>query len=47
MFRILLGYSVGYKISDQMLGLVLYSRDLYLDQCKLHLKDGQRERISA
>ena len=24
-----------------MLGLMLYSRDLYLDQCKLHLEDGK------
>ena len=48
MIRTLLGYSVGYNISDKMLGPVLYSRDLYLDQCKLHLEDGKGtyERIS-
>ena len=36
MILTLLGHSVGYNISDKMLGPVLYSRDLYLDQCKLH-----------
>ena len=51
MIQTLLGNSVGYNISDKMLGPVLYSRDLYLDQCKLvklHLKDGKatHERIS-
>ena len=51
MVRTLLGYSVGNDISDKMPGPVLYSRDLYLDQCKLvklHLKDGKgtHERIS-
>ena len=39
MILTLLGYSVGYNISDKMLGLVLYSHYLYLNQCKLHLED--------
>ena len=41
MIQTLLGYSVGYNISDKMLGPVLYSRNLYLDQCKLHLEDRE------
>ena len=39
MILTLLGYSVGYNISDKMLGLVLYSHYLYLNQCILHLED--------
>ena len=34
-------YNVGYNISDKMLGPVLYSRDLFLEQCALHLYDGK------
>ena len=41
MIRTLLGYSVVYYISDKILGPVLYSRDVYLDQCKVHLEDGK------
>ena len=41
MIRTVLGYSVGYNISDKMLGPMLYSRDLYLNQRKLHREDGK------
>ena len=40
-------YKVGYNISDKNMGPVLYSRDLYVQQCLLHLKDdkGTYEKI--
>jgi hypothetical protein len=31
--------SIGYGVADKGLGPVLYSLDLYLEQCKLHLQD--------
>ena len=34
-----LGNSVGYDVSDKLLGQVLFSSYFYLDQCKLHLAD--------
>ena len=48
MIRTLRSFSVEYHVSDKMLGPVLYSRDLYLDQSKLHLEDrkGTYECIS-
>ena len=39
MIRTVLGYSVGYNNSDKMLGPMLSTRSLYLDQCKLYLDD--------
>lgn len=31
--------AVGYNISDKNFGPVLYSRDLYIEQCEKHLRD--------
>lgn len=40
---------IGYASADKMLGPVVYSRDLYLKQCRLHLEDeiGTYERITG
>ena len=35
----LLSCSLGYNLFHKVLCLVLYSHNLYLDQCKLHLED--------
>jgi hypothetical protein len=39
--RTVLNRNVGFNNSDKNFGPVLYSRDLYLDQCKKHLYDGK------
>ena len=39
--RTVLNRNVGYNNSDKNFGPVLYSRDLYLDQCQKHLYDGK------
>ena len=41
MFRNVQGCHVGFNNSDKNFGPVLYSRDLYLEQCRLHLYDGK------
>ncbi len=37
MIRTTLNRNVGFNDSDENFGPVLYSRDLYLEQCKKHL----------
>ena len=39
--RTVLNKNVGYNDSDKHFGPVLYSRDLYLEQCRKHLFDGK------
>ena len=39
MIRTVLNKNVGFNDSDKNFGPVLYSRDLYLEQCKKHLFD--------
>jgi hypothetical protein len=34
-------YQIGFNISDKNFGPVLYSRDEYLQQCRLHLHDDK------
>jgi hypothetical protein len=41
LFRNVQGRNVGYNNSDKNYGPVLYSRDLYLKQCLLHLYDDK------
>ena len=41
LFRNVQGRNVGYNNSDKNYGPVLYSRDLYLSQCLLHLHDDK------
>jgi hypothetical protein len=41
MIRTTLNRNVGFNDSDKNFGPVLYSRDLYLEQCKKHLFDGK------
>ena len=41
LFRNLQGRKVGYNISDKNYGPVLYSRDLYMEQCRKLLFDEQ------
>jgi hypothetical protein len=41
MIRTVLNRNVGFKNSDKNFGPVLYSRDLYLEQCQKHLFDGK------
>jgi hypothetical protein len=41
MIRTVLNRNVGFNNSDKNFGPVLYSRDLYLEQCKKHLFDGK------
>ena len=41
MIRTVLNKNVGFNDSDKNFGPVLYSRDLYLEQCKKHLFDGK------
>ena len=46
MIRNLLGYSVGYLVSDKTLCLMLYSRDLYLYQFKSmyeHTRESKKQ----
>ena len=39
LLRDLKQYDIGYNISDKNMGPVIYSRDLYIQQCLLHLND--------
>lgn len=39
LLRTLQARDIGYNISDKNFGPVLYSRDLYLEQCEKHLRD--------
>ena len=39
--RTVLNKNVGFNNSDKNFGPVLYSRDLYLEQCKMHLLDDK------
>ena len=39
--RTVLNKNVGFNNSDKNFGPVLYSRDLYLEQCKKHLFDAK------
>jgi hypothetical protein len=39
--RTVLNRNVGFNDSDKNFGPVLYSWDLYLDQCQKHLFDGK------
>jgi hypothetical protein len=41
MIRTVLNKNVGFNNSDKNFGPVLYSRDLYLEQCMLHLFDDK------
>ena len=41
MIRTVLNKNVGFNDSDKNFGPVLYSRDLYLEQCQKHLFDGK------
>lgn len=41
LFRNVQGRNVGFNNSDKNYGPVLYSRDLYLEQCLLHLYDDE------
>ena len=41
LFRNVQDRDVGYNISDKNYGSVLYSRDLYLEQCEMHLRDDK------
>ena len=34
-------HDIGYNASDKNYGPVLYSREKYTEQCKLHLFDGK------
>ena len=41
MIRTVLNRNVGFNNSDKNFGPILYSRDLYLEQCQKHLFDGK------
>ena len=32
---------IGYNVADKNYGAVVYSRDLFIEQCRLHLEDGK------
>lgn len=41
LLRTIQARDIGYNISDKNFGPVLYSRDLYLEQCEKHLRDDK------
>jgi len=45
-FRTVLNKNVGFNNSDKNFGPVLYSRNLYLEQCQKHLFDGSGNQYS-
>jgi hypothetical protein len=42
MLRTVLNRNIGFNNSDKNFGPVLYSRDLYIKQCQMHLYDKKR-----